>query len=237
MRKHMTVLAAFLAAGVAMQVGRADDKKVGTLKGVVKYSGDMSKANKDDKTEKDVESCGKERKKPDLLVDDASKGLADAVVYVKKLDDKLVAFADAQKKVVMDQKSCAFDKHVTLLAAGGELVMKNSDAVLHNVSFSSTNNGTFNQGIGAGKEQAKKFDKPEFITMACSVHPWMSAVLVVMQNQCYTVSDAKGAFSLELPEGKHTILVQHQTLGKADKKGLEIEIKAGETKTQDFEFK
>jgi plastocyanin len=236
-RKISVVLVALMIAGLAAKNAPAQDKKLATIKGKIKYSGNSPDMNKKDTTDKDPESCDKERPLDKLNVDAASKGLADVVVFVK---EKLPGEFDAKfKKVDLDQKKCVFKSHVTLVAEGGTVTFKNSDGVLHNVKFSSTNNGSYNQGVGAGKDsEPLTLAKADFIELSCSVHPWMSGVIVVMAHPYYTVSNATGDFELQLPAGKHHLMVQHQTLGKLDKKGLEIEVKDGETKTlPDFEFK
>lgn len=233
MRKVSVVLVALLAATLAARKAPAGDKKMGTLKGKVTFAGNNGDKNKKDTTEKDPESCNKERPLDRLNVDEGTKGVEDVVIYVK--GEKGGDFDPKFKKVELDQKTCMFKKHVTLVAEGGEVVFKNSDGVLHNVKFSSTNNGSFNQGIGAGKEQAQKFEKSDFIEVSCSVHPWMSAIIVVMENPYYTTSNEKGEYELKLPVGKHKIMVQHQVLGKVDKKGVEVDIKEGDN-TKDFSF-
>jgi plastocyanin len=236
MRKMSIVLVALVAGTLALNVKNApaQDKKLATLKGKVTFSGNKPEKNAKDKTDKDAESCGKDRDLEKLVVDEASKGVEDVVVYIK---DKVPGEFDPKfKKVVLDQKGCLFKSHVTLVAEGGEVVFKNSDGVLHNVKFNSTNNGTFNQGIGAGKEQAQTFKAAEFVTLECSVHPWMSAVVVVMAHPYYALTNKTGDFELHLPPGKHKIMVQHQVLGKLDKKGQEIEIKDGDN-SHSFEFK
>lgn len=241
MIQRSKLLTSLVAAALASVVVGASafaytEKKVekgATLKGVVTFEGDVAKANQKDTTAKDEEACGKERVKPELLVDAGSKGLADAVVYIKKIEAGKEWSAD-QKKVVIDQKKCAFEKHVTLVAEGGEIVFKNSDGVLHNISASATINSGFNEGVGAGKEMSKKFAKAEFVNLSCSVHPWMNATVVVMANPYYAVTNEKGEYSLtDIPAGKYTIVVQHQTLKKIEK-GMDIELKDAETKDQNF---
>jgi plastocyanin len=212
-------------------------EKGATLKGVVRFTGDLARANQKDTAAKDTEACGTERVKPDIIVDPATKALQDVVVYIKKIDEGK-AWTDAQKHVVLDQKKCVFERHVTLVAAGGEVVIKNSDSVLHNVNTASVQNGSFNEGVGPNSETKKTFAAPEFMKISCSVHPWMNAAIVVMANPYYSVTDEKGEYSLpDIPAGKYSFMVQHTELGKFDKKGTEIELKEGETKTQDFELK
>jgi len=121
------------------------------------------------RTSKDSEACGPDRMKPDLLVNDG--GLADAVVYIKKIESGK-PWSNDQKKVVIDQKKCAFDKHVTLVAENGEIVFKNFGrrAPQHSAPARRSTAGS-TMGVGAGKEMSKKFAKSEFVTLTCSVHP------------------------------------------------------------------
>jgi hypothetical protein len=229
-------LASMMLIASALAYGEKPVEKGATLKGVVKYAGDLAKANQKDTTAKDTDCCGSERPKPELVVDPESRGLKDAVVYMKTIEAGKPWSAE-QKKVVLDQKKCTFESHVVLVAVDGELVMKNSDTCLHNVSASSPLNGGFNDGVGPNQETVKRFKKPEFMKVTCSVHPWMNALIVVMANPYYTVTNDKGEFTLtDIPAGKYTIFVQHQELGKVDKKGVEIEFKEGETTTRDFAF-
>jgi plastocyanin len=226
-----------LLAASALAYTEKKVEKGAALKGVVKYGGDIAKANQKDTAAKDAEACGTERPKPELVVDPTSRALGDAIVYIKKIDEGK-PWTDEQKHVVLDQKKCVFEKHVTLVAAGGDVLIKNSDSVLHNVSASTVQNGSFNEGLGPGKDLKKTFATPDFMKITCSVHPWMNAGIVVMANPYYSVTSDKGEYVLsDIPAGKYTIMVQHLELGKLDKKGVEIEFKEGETKTQDFEFK
>lgn len=245
MRKVMSLVAAVLAATLATQLPNARaDGKGATIKGKVTFTGDLAGANaKDGTADKDPAVCGKERVKEALLVDPAKKGLQDAVVYLKKVANPR-PFTDAEKKVVLDQKTCQFDKHVTLIAEGGTITFKNSDGALHNIKFSSTNNGSFNKGVAGGASEDVTLKAAEFITLECSVHPWMSGVVMVMAHPYYAVSSKTGEYELkDVPAGKYSILAQHQLApglgeGKSPSpKGVEIEVKEGETKTQDFEFK
>jgi len=236
MRKMSVILVAVLAATFAVNVRNApaEDKKLATFKGKVTFSGTSPDKNKKDTTDKDPDSCGKERALEKLCVDEATKGLQDVVIYPK--EQIAGEFDPKYKKVTLDQKGCVFKGHVTLVAAGGEVVFKNSDGVLHNVKFNSKDNGTYNQGIGGGKEDNRAFKAAEFINLECSVHPWMSAVIVVMAHPYYAVTNDKGDFELKLPPGKYHFMVQHQTLNKLDKKGDEVEIKDGDN-SKNYEFK
>jgi plastocyanin len=240
MRKALVISAAFLAmlGSSALAYSEKTVEKGATLKGVVRFAGDLAKANQKDSSTKDSEACGTEHDKPDLVVDTSSRALSDVVVYFKSVEAGR-PWRDDEKKIVIDQKKCIFcERHVALVAAGGEVVFKNSDSVLHNVSLTCVANKSFNEGVGPGASMTKKFDRPELVRISCSIHPWMSAVIVVMSHPYYAVSNERGEFSItDIPAGKYTVFVQHPELGRVEKKGVEIELKEGETVTRDFEFK
>jgi plastocyanin len=234
MRKISVALAVALATALVArnQVASAGDVKLGTLKGKIIFKGNKPEKNFKDTTEKDPSSCGKDREVEKLVVAEDG-GVKDVVVYAKEgkgdFDPKFM-------KVDLDQKKCMFHGHVTFVAAGGEVVFKNSDEVAHNAKFSSSDNGTFNEQIGPGKEIPKKFPKPEIINLECSAHTWMSGLIVVMAHPYYTASNEKGEYELKLPVGKQKIMVYQQILGKLEKKGTDVDVKEGDNK-QDFEFK
>jgi hypothetical protein len=65
------------------------------------------------------------------------------------------------------------------------------------------------------QRETKIFNKPEiFLQTKCSVHPWMTAYVAVMDHPFYDISDAKGDFEIkDLPVGTYTIEAWHETLG------------------------
>jgi len=73
------------------------------------------------------------------------QGLANVFVYVKTgLEGK--SFPPGGKKPVIDQKGCMYEPLMTGVVAGQPVEIRNSDPVLHNVSFQKSNAGnpTFN---------------------------------------------------------------------------------------------
>jgi len=179
------------------------------------------------KVNKDPQVCGTEKKSEDLSVG-PNKGIQWAVV---SLSDAKGPAPKPTQKLTLDQKGCDFHPHVLLVPAGAEVDILNSDGVLHNIHTFATVNSTINKAQPKFKKvMTEKFgDKPEIIRVQCDVHSWMLGWAVVMGHPYYAVTDEKGAFKLQnVPPGKHTVEVWHETLGKMKK---EIEVKAGaETK-------
>jgi len=229
-----------LALAASADYKPTDDGKVANgakLTGVVTYTGGDRTPNEQDTTSKDPDACGQSRTKEALLVSD-SKGLANCVVYLKKVDDGAgKSFTDEQKNVVLDQKTCQFAPHVTLVAEGGSVTFKNSDTVLHNIKSMSALNRAFNLSVAPASQTTQTFRKAEFVKLACSVHSWMSGIIVVMQNPYYAVTKADGSYELDdVPAGTWTVIAQHELLGRADP-GQDLTFTAGATQTQNYEFK
>ena len=240
--KRQSILAIVAAASVAAFVASASAYDVkpgkgGSIKGKVLFKGDASKANAKIKPDKDAETCA-EHCAPDFTVGDGG-GLANAVVYLKDKDVKSGKdFPDAMKKATVDQVKCVYTGHVTFVMKGGEVAFRNSDKVLHNIKATSSDYN-FNEGVEAGKDLVKKFDKPGEIKLACSIHAWMSGSVWVVPHPYYTATNDKGEFELtDIPAGKYTVLVKHGKLGKpaGAEKGIELEVKEGADATHDFEY-
>ena len=232
MRKTFVVLGAVALMGgaVMLAVGprSATAQGGGTVEVDVKYNGapvvDKIKVNKD------VEKCGQEATIEKVVVG-SNKGLANAVVSVA---DAKGGQATA-KKASVDQHGCKFVPHVTAMTPG-ELELKNSDDILHNIHTYSTANPSINKAQPKFKKtMTEKFEKPEIIKLTCDVHSWMLGWVAVMPHPYFGVTDQNGVTKIEnVPPGKHTVEVWHETLGKQTK---DVEVKAGQTAKVSFEMK
>ena len=221
--------AAALVAGGAAFVslpGFATAQGGGTIEAEVKYNG--APVVETIKVNKDTEACGKEAKLEKVAVG-GNKGLAHAVVSVAGAKGQATA-----KKAVMDQKGCKFVPHVVAMTPG-EIDILNSDGILHNLHTYSTANPAINKAQPKFKKtMTEKFDKPEIIKVTCDVHSWMLGWIAVMPHSMFDVTDDKGTAKIEnVPPGKHTVEVWHETLGKMEK---DVEVKAGQTTKVAFEM-
>ena len=117
----------------------------------------------------------------------------------------------------------------------GELEIKNSDDILHNIHTYSTANPSINKAQPKFKKtMTEKFEKPEFVKVTCDVHSWMLGWVAVVPGPA-GVTDKDGVAKIEnVPAGKQKIEVWHETLGKQEK---EVEVKAGQTTKVSFEMK
>lgn len=106
--------------------------------------------------------------------------------------------------------SKGFTPSLVVVPAGSTIAFPNRDTVLHNV-FSRTPGAIFDLGnYGPGQSRQQVFTKPGLITVNCSVHYTMRAMVVVMATPYYTRPDKNGRFELTgLPSGAGTLVYWH----------------------------
>src|SRR5213596_191748 len=215
------VLAAAVVAGVALFVQRPDPVDAqggGTVEVTVTYNG--APVVEKLKVNKDTEKCGTEAAIEKVVVG-GNKGLANVVASVPTAKG-----APRMVKATVDQHGCKFVPHVTAMMPG-ELELKNSDDILHNIHTYSTANSSINKAQPKFKKvRMEKFEKPEIIKLTCDVHSWMQGWVAVVPGIA-AVTDGNGVAKLEnVPAGKQKIEVWHETLGKQDK---DVDVKAAQT--------
>src|SRR5438477_6644850 len=229
MRKGLTIgTAVALVTGAAMWFATTVGAQGGgTVEVEVKYNGAPQVEKL--KVNKDTEKCGTEAAIEKVVVG-GNKGLANAVVSVPEAKGTPTA-----KKITIDQHGCKFVPHVSATTPG-EIELKNSDDILHNIHTYSTANPSINKAQPKFKKvMAEKFEKPEIIKLTCDVHSWMLGWIAVLPTPFFAVSDANGAAKIEsVPAGKQTVEVWHETLGKQTK---EVDVKAGQVVKVGFEMK
>ncbi|OLC33782.1 MAG: hypothetical protein AUH81_13415 [Candidatus Rokubacteria bacterium 13_1_40CM_4_69_5] len=224
---------ALVVAGAAAFIGGPGSATAqgggGTIEAEVKYNG--APVVEKLKVNKDTQKCGTEAMIEKIVVG-PNKGLANAVVSVVGAKGATTAKAG---KPVLDQHGCKFVPHV-LAMTPGEIDVKNSDDILHNIHTYSTANPSVNKAQPKFKKvMTEKFDKPEIIKVTCDVHSWMLGWIAVLPHPYFGVTKENGVTKIEnVPAGKQKVEVWHETLGKQEK---EVEVKAGQTVKVGFEMK
>ena len=107
-------------------------------------------------------------------------------------------------EVVFDQKECRFLTHVIGLRAGQTMKILNSDPVGHNTNIQAKKNASFNQIVAANGSVNYTPTEVENgpVPVSCSIHPWMSAYMLVRGNGYFAVTDEDGNFEIpNLPAG------------------------------------
>ncbi len=106
--------------------------------------------------------------------------------------------------VEFDQKECVFLSHVLAVQTSQTLKILNSDAIGHNAKLSPKDNPPFNQIIPANASVDYSFTAQEAspFPVACSIHPWMNAAILVRDNGYFAVTAEDGTFEIpKLPAG------------------------------------
>jgi len=223
-------MAAALVAGVALFVhrpGPVGAQAGGAVEVTVTYMG--APVVEKLKVNKDTQKCGTEAVIEKVVVG-GNKGLANAVVSVPTAKG-----APKAMKATVDQHGCKFVPHVVAMTPG-ELEVKNSDDILHNIHTYSTVNPSINKAQPKFKKvMTEKLEKPEFVKLTCDVHSWMLGWVAVLPTPFFGVTDANGTAKIEnVPAGKQSIEVWHETLGKQTR---EVEVKAGQVAKVGIEMK
>ena len=204
------------AGGAAAENSREPHREVrpseetGTVFGKVSVAGHRQKSKRLP-VFKNRAFCGATVADETLLVG-ADGGLANAVVVFRSRQRA----TPAQPGVLtLDNKECAFTPHVQVGVAGSELLLKNSDPILHTVHARMGNETLFNVGLPTWRRVTKRLERVGLIRINCDVlHTWMSAAIVVTDTPYFAVTDENGRFTVDaLPFGAYEMEVWHERLG------------------------
>jgi hypothetical protein len=204
--------------------------KGASISGTVKVKGELKKRKKI-KMDADPK-CAAMHAEPPLMEDlvvDADGNCQWAMVYVKKGAEGKKP-TDAPAAAVINQTGCHYEPHVLGILVGQDLIVKNSDELLHNIHALPFSNKEFNFGQPTkGLEEKKQFSATEFnppVKVKCDVHPWMSAWIGVFDHGFFAVSGADGKYAIPggLGDGKYTVEVWHEGYKSVS---AEVEVKGG----------
>ncbi len=133
--------------------------------------------------------------------------LPKAVVTVQPIGRKLPAPAPIH--AVMDQMHRMFVPEVLVVALGSTVSFPNSDSVSHQIySFSPAKR--FQLPLYRGKPYPPLlFDQTGIVILGCNIHDWMIGYIDVTDAPFYGTTDARGAWSAQLPSGRYQITVWH----------------------------
>jgi hypothetical protein len=158
-------------------------------------------------------ACGTSTPDFALAVDPASRGLANAVIY---LADITRGAAPAAAPVTIQQEHCAFGPHVVATTVGGTLRIGNRDfGVLHNLHGYYGlvgDDAMFNLGSPSGITVARAIDRGGIHRIVCDAgHTWMLLYVHAFDHPYYAVTDASGHYRIDnVPPGTYRLHVWHE---------------------------
>ena len=155
--------------------------------------------------------CGFAVENETLLIG-ADGALQNAVILLRPVEGR---FRTQPKAAVLDNKQCAFTPHVQVATLGSDLLLKNSDPILHTVHARLGKDTLFNVGLPQWRRVHKRLDRVGVVRIDCDVlHTWMSAAIVVVDTPYFALTDEAGRFKIDgLPAGLYELEVWHERLG------------------------
>ncbi len=158
--------------------------------------------------------------------------VSDAVVYL--MGDGLPSGPAAIEVPVLNQSDLMFSPHVLTVVAGGQVEVRNNDAVMHNVNTVSLENRALNKAQLAGMTFKTKFKRPEIVQVKCDVHSQMSAYIAVVPNRFFAQPSAEGSFTIaDVPAGHYQLVGWHEKYGEVS---YDVDVTEGQTVTASVNF-
>lgn len=195
-----------------------DPATSGTISGTIHFNGKAPTPIAIDMAQDPA--CGLATKMPNdteqYLVHDGK--MANVFVYIKDgLGNRV--YMPSSTPVVLDQKGCRYVPHIVGVMVGQPVEFRNSDPTMHNVHI-----------VPPGDQDAAGFDISQppmggtqqhvfraaglMVPVRCNNHPWMEALLNIVTNPFFGVSDTDGKFSITgLPPGTYTLVAVQEKLG------------------------
>lgn len=189
----------------------------GTIKGRVTYQGAIP-TRKIIPT-KDREVCGAIRDEPQIVVG-PDGGVRDVVVLLKDVG-KGKPWPKLAKPPELINRECVFVPHVQAIRVGGDVVVVNSDPVLHNTHSFYGRLTIFNLALpNKGQRITKSVSRrPGVMRVECDAHGWMLAWIYVTENPYSAVTGDNGTFVIsDVPPGTYTLVAWQAHTGPVEMK-------------------
>ncbi len=221
----------------------AGQGEYGTIKGRLVWGGSEIPPAKNlvekGKAPKDPDTCAKDEAVPsrELVVDPKTKGVAFGFAYLVKPKgsnpEAVNELLSRSPKVELDQKNCEFIPYVQAIHQDQTLLIKSSDPVNHNVRYAAFSNSPFNQILAPrGQMEVKLIAERRPIVVACDIHSWMKAYVMVFDHPFFAITAPDGSFEIKgVPAGEQNLVLWQEKVGYVNPekaRGTPVSVRAGE---------
>lgn len=167
---------------------------------------------------KNREVCGTGTKEePTIALE--GQAIDEVVVYIE--DIKQGKAWPAKTEHVIDNHKCDFRPHVQAMPLGEDLVVTNSDPILHNTHAylsESQKGGLTVLNVALPKEGMripKKMTRAGMVRVNCDAHNWMQAWVYVTDNPYHATTANGGHYTIDgVPPGTYTVTFWQEGLGE-----------------------
>ena len=138
--------------------------------------------------------------------------------------------------VTIDQRACVYSPRVVGMRLGQSLLVRNSDALLHNVHGLSAHGNGFNvsQPTAGMVQTFRPATEEIMLRIKCDVHSWMPSYVGVVGHPYFAVTGSGGTFEIaNVPAGTHTIQSWHERFGVLTQT---VHVRGGATATVELTF-
>jgi len=216
---------------------KVDQATAGSIAGKITIEGDVPPSAAIPMNSDPVcASANKDGARAETFVVD-NGGLENVFVYIKDDLGAKYSFETPKTPVRIEQKGCQYVPHVAGIRVGQPLEISNDDNTMHSVHGLGHSNQEFNFGQPlAGMKNTVSFTTSEvLLPVKCDVHPWMHALIGVVNHPFFAVSKDGGKFDLkDVPPGTYTVEAVHEKLGSQTQS---VTIGPKESKEITFTFK
>jgi len=225
--KNYLIASFFLALLTQSPALALDPQATGSLKappsslpsiGTGKITGRVRVAGRVERPEplrvfKNKEFCGT-RVPSEIFLVGANGGVKNAVIILR--GPPIKGRVRLPKAIVLDNKKCLFAPHVQVVPVGSEVLLLNSDPILHDFHARLGSETLFNVGLPSWRRVKKRLTRRGIVAVECEVlHTWMSAYIVVTSSPYFAVTDERGEFLITgVPAGRYELEVWHEKLGR-----------------------
>ncbi|MCH7491235.1 MAG: hypothetical protein IID05_11140 [Gemmatimonadetes bacterium] len=208
------------------------DSSVGALEGFVRWAGEEIPSATTVENATDPEVCGRQYSLEDLVVSPENRGIRYAIAALVGVPMDRVP-GRSPKRVILDNRECQFDPHVSVATVGDTIVSTNGDPTLHTAHYYGVLRGNISLPA-SGMVVSRVARLPGMISVLCDVHGWMKAFIRVGEHPYHAVTDDQGHFRIsEIPPGSYTLELWHEKLGTQQ---VSVRIEPGTTSRIELEY-